>query len=153
MKRNIFYFLDRRVNVSCTDNYIRVQLDKKYFDSSKYGSISLRNSSCRAFIASNKITLGSSPNACGTTITETAHQILFENVIVLKAKLTGSEMISREHDQSISIRCVYKRSDIVGVSFDPVMDYKGYEGSAPKIIVFNILWRPVTIYYEVFIGY
>ena len=48
-------------------------------------------------------------------------------------------MISREHDQSISIRCVYKRSDFVGVSFDPVMEYKGYEGSAHPIIAFNIL--------------
>jgi len=118
---------DKRAIVSCTDNYIRVELDKKYFNASKYGSITLRNNICRAVVSNNKITLGSNPKGCGATMTETAHHIIFENDVILKAKLSGSEMISREHDQSISIRCVYKRSDFVGVSFDPVMEYKGYE--------------------------
>ena len=135
----MFDFLDKRTIVSCTDNYIRVELDRKYFSPSKYGSITLRNSSCRAVVSNNKIILGSNPKGCGATMTETAQHIVFENDVVLKAKLTGSEIASREHDQSISIRCMYKRSDFVGVSFDPVTEYKGYEGSAQQIFVFNNL--------------
>ena len=135
----MFASLDKRAIVSCTDNYIGVELDTKYFNASKYGSITLRNNSCRAVVSSNKISLGSSPKGCGATMTETAHHIIFENDVILKAKLSGSELISREHDQSIAIRCVYKRSDFVGVSFDPVMEYKGYEGSAQQIIAFTTL--------------
>ena len=104
-------------------------MDTRYFNASKYGSITLRNNSCKAVVSNNKIALGSIPKGCGATMTETAHHIIFENDVILKAKLSESKRISREHDQSISIRCVYKRSGFVRVSFDPIMEYKGYEGS------------------------
>ena len=120
--------LDKRAIVSCSDNYIRVELDTKYFNASKYGSITLRDKTCTASFTKDYITLGSIPNGCGATMTETAHEIIFENEVIINAKVTGNDMITRDHDQSIDIRCVYKRSGFVGVSFDPIMKYSGFEG-------------------------
>ncbi|XP_065053480.1 uncharacterized protein LOC135682493 [Rhopilema esculentum] len=123
---------DKRATVSCTDNFIRVELDKKYFNASLYGSITLRDNTCTASYSNGKIILGSLPSSCGATMTETPNEIIYENKIIMKARMSGAEVISRNHDQSINIRCVYKRSGFVGVSFDPIMSYSGFEAGIGK---------------------
>jgi len=109
---------DKRAFVSCTENYIHVELNKKYFNASKYASITLRNESCKAVVSNNRITLGSTPLGCGTTMINTGDEIIYKNQVILKAKVSESEMISRDRDQKITIRCAYNaRGDVGGLIY------------------------------------
>ena len=124
-------FSDRRVLVSCTDNYIHVELDTKYFYASRYESITLRNSSCKALVSNNKITLGSIPNGCGATTNEVNDYIIYKNEVILKVKRSVSGVIL--HDESIAIQCTYKASSNVMASIAPVTTFKGFEGTLQSL--------------------
>eukprot|EP00112_Aurelia_sp_Birch-Aquarium-sp1_P022634 Seg6445.1 transcript_id=Seg6445.1/GoldUCD/mRNA.D3Y31 product="Fibrinogen-like protein A" protein_id=Seg6445.1/GoldUCD/D3Y31 len=63
---------DKKLTVSCGSNYMRIDLDRQYFNVSRYSSITLRDPTCKATFSSAYITLGSIPSLCGVEKEETA---------------------------------------------------------------------------------
>ena len=113
---NLFRFAGKRAVLLCADNYIRVDLDRKYFNISKYEIISFRDDKCKAVVLNNTISLFSAPGGCGATSNETVDWIAFENDVILKEKLPRRNTFLR--DESIPVRCAYKRQELVTVSFE-----------------------------------
>ena len=124
---NLFCFAGKRAVVLCADNYIRVDLDRKYFNLSKYEMITFRDDKCKAVVLNNKIVLASIPGGCGATITETVDGIAFENDVILKEKLPRRNTFLR--DESIPVRCAYKRHKLVTVSFEIVRPHGCFIGT------------------------
>ena len=91
---------------------MRIDLDRSYYDTSLYSSITLRNPSCSATTTSLYITLGSVPGVCGSVRRETSTHIVFENEVVFTAK-TSNGIISRDLDQKITFQCLYNKNGYV----------------------------------------
>ena len=134
-------FADKRAFVSCTENYIHVELNKKYFNASKYASITLRNESCKAVVSNNRITLGSTPLGCGTTMINTGDEIIYKNQVILKAKVSESEMISRDRDQKITIRCAYNARGDVGGLIYPIRMREEIIGKNKAFVFCFVIYR------------
>ena len=127
-------FAEKRAIVSCTENYIHVELNEKYFNASKYASITLRNETCKAVVSNNRITLGSISDGCGTTMINTGDEIIYKNQVILRAKVSGSKFISHDRDQKITIRCVYNARGEVGAVIYPIPTKEVIEGKSNAII-------------------
>ena len=111
---------ENTVQVSCSDNYMRVDLSRQFYNASKYSSITLRDTSCSASISSSFITLGSVPGLCGAVRKETANHIIYQNQVIMKEK-QDSGIVSRDHDLEVDVSCKYDRDGIAsGASFKPI---------------------------------
>ena len=122
-----FAILDSMSKVSCSSNYMRIDLDRKYYDTSLYQSITLRDKTCTASYGSSFISLGSVPNYCGSTRHETKNHIIYTNEVILTAKQT-SDMITRDHDEVIQFSCKFEKKGYVsGASYLPVSKITGNE--------------------------
>ena len=107
--------------VTCSANYMRIDLDRRYYNSSKYKSITLMSPSCKHTLSYDYITLGCIPGQCESEKKETATEIVYVNAVKLTRNF-GSGKISRENDETIRFRCSYKRDTVINnrASFDPV---------------------------------
>ena len=113
--------------VECSNNYMRVILDTNYFNASEFSRITLRDPYCSAYISSSYISLGSVPNGCGASREETKRHIIYRNEVVMTAKQEEG-MITRDHDQSIDVSCIYDRDGFgTSVSYDPIRKVSGNE--------------------------
>jgi len=109
--------------VTCSANYMRIDLDRRYYNSSTYKSITLLNPRCKHTLSYDYITLGCIPGACQSEKKETATEIVYINAVRL-VKHFGSGQISRDNDETIRFQCSYKKDALLanGASFDPVGD-------------------------------
>ena len=103
------FISDNSSTVSCSTNYMRIDLDRSYYDASLYSSITLRNTSCSATTTPLYITLGSVPGVCGSVRKETSTHIVFENEVVFTAKASNG-IISRDLDQKVTFQCLYNKN-------------------------------------------
>ena len=78
--------LDKSSVVSCTQNYMRIDFDRAFYDTSLFSSITLRDTSCIASINSYNIILCSVPGACGSARSETSSYTVYENEVIFKPK-------------------------------------------------------------------
>ncbi|XP_065068293.1 uromodulin-like isoform X2 [Rhopilema esculentum] len=118
---------DQMAKVECSNNYMRVILDTKYFNASEFSRITLRDPYCSAYISSSYISLGSVPNGCGASREETQRHIIYRNEVIMTAKQEEG-MITRDHDQSIDVSCIYDRDGFgSSVSYDPIRKVSGNE--------------------------
>eukprot|EP00794_Sanderia_malayensis_P014934 gene14934-16474_t len=122
---------DKSSMVHCSQNYMRIELDKTYYNASLYSSITLRSASCPAWYSSTHIMLGTVPGSCGSTRKDTANHIVYENEVVLTAKSTGNQLITRNLYQKIYFSCSYGRNGFVSnVGFQPVTSINVTEGKS-----------------------
>ena len=114
--------------VLCSKNYMRIDLDRKYYDISLYSSITLRNPSCTATYTAHYVTLGSVPGACGSVQKETSSHIVFENEVILTAK-SANGMITRNYDEKVSFQCRYNKNGQVSlIGYKPMTSVNASEG-------------------------
>ena len=129
----MFWFLfhsqtDNSATVSCSNNYMRIELDRKFYNASLYSSITLRMESCKASIYSSSIVLGSVPGACGSVRSETSSHIVYENEVIFTGKPING-LITRNVDQRVKFSCMYdKNAYVQTVSYQPVSNVTGVEG-------------------------
>ncbi|XP_065065139.1 ZP domain-containing protein-like [Rhopilema esculentum] len=117
---------DDRTDVSCSLNYMRIEIDRKFLNASKYSTINLLDSKCKARLSSSKIILDTLPHLCGSKRIETKDHIIYQNEVYMKAKPTG-KLVTREHDVRVSFSCHYKKTAVLSQkSFDPqtIVDVK-----------------------------
>lgn len=76
-------FSDKKLTVSCGSNYMRIDLDRRYYNASKYSSITLRDPTCKATFSNAYIILGSMPSLCGVVKEQTANQITYKNKVIM----------------------------------------------------------------------
>ena len=132
---NIGFFLqDVRTEISCSTNYMRIDIDRKYFDPKKYTNINLLDPSCISTVSKTHITLDTLPQSCGAIKTETNDYIIYQNEVYMKARPT-QELVTREHDVRIKFKCSYKKSDITGsTSFRPLTSIDVQEGESIALL-------------------
>ena len=124
--QNFLFATDDRTDVSCSLNYMRIEIDRTFFNASKYSTINLLDSKCKARLSSSKIILDTLPHLCGAKRVETNDHIIYQNEVYMKAKPTG-KLVTREHDVRISFSCHYKKTAVLSQkSFDPqtIIDVK-----------------------------
>ena len=130
LNRDSLIIQDARSEVSCSVNYMRIDIDRKYLDPAKYSLISLLDASCKATTSKTQITLETTPQLCGSSRIETKDHIVYENEAYMKARPTGA-LITREHDVRIRFKCSYNRSDAMSVNaFLPLTSIDVQEGEA-----------------------
>ena len=134
--------VDNSTIVSCSKNYMRIDLNRIYYNTSLYSSITLRHSQCPATYTNEYISVGSQLGSCGSTRRDTASEVIYENEVVFKAKASNG-MISREFDQKITFACVYNRhgqssSPFVSVGYRPISSVNATEGRVYASIIFSI---------------
>lgn len=113
--------------VSCSQNYMQINLDRRYYDSSLYTSITLRSPSCSATYSSSYITLGTILGGCGATRKDTVNHIVYENTVILRAKAVAG-MITRDMDQKIKFSCSYGKNGYAGgLSYNAVSSVNATE--------------------------
>ena len=102
---------------------MRIDLDRRYYNSSAYKSITLLNPRCKHTLSYDYITLGCIPGACQSERKETATEIVYVNAVRL-TKSFGTSLISRDYDETIRFQCSYKRDALLlnKASFDPLGD-------------------------------
>ena len=106
---------------------MRIDLDRRYYNVSRYSSISLRDPSCTATFSSAYITLGSIPSLCGVEKEETGSKIIYKNKVIMSIN-QQSGIVSRDHDEEINFKCTYSRDGVAsGVSFEPIRRVIGEE--------------------------
>ena len=100
---------------------MQIDLDRRYYNSSTFKSITLRNPRCGHTLSYDYITLGSIPSACGSLKQETKTEIVYINAVKLTAQF-GNGLISREHDEVIYFKWTYRRDAALNnkASFEPV---------------------------------
>lgn len=106
---------DIRFEVSCSVNYMRIDVDRNYFDPAKYAQINLLDPSCKASITESHISLDTTPQLCGSRRVEADDYIIYENEVNMKAIPTDA-LITREHDVRIRFKCSYNRSDLTSLN-------------------------------------
>ena len=120
-------FTDKSASVSCSNNYMRIELYRQYYNTSLYSSITLRDPSCRATIYYNSIVLGSVPGACGSVKRDTSSHIIYENEVIFTGKAING-LITRNLDQRIKLSCIFNRNaHVQTVSFQPISNVTGEE--------------------------
>ena len=106
---------------------MRIDLNRQFYNVSRYETITLRDPVCAASHSPGHITLGSVPNYCGSTRQETKEHIIYTNVVLMKAK-QNSDIVTRDHDEVIKFSCKYRRdSTVSGSSFLPLSRISGNE--------------------------
>eukprot|EP00112_Aurelia_sp_Birch-Aquarium-sp1_P025417 Seg843.3 transcript_id=Seg843.3/GoldUCD/mRNA.D3Y31 product="ZP domain-containing protein" protein_id=Seg843.3/GoldUCD/D3Y31 len=111
---------DSRSEVSCGINFMRIEIDRKYFDPTKYSRISLKDESCKSSLSETKIVLDSAPQKCGSTKIENENYIIYQNEVYMKAIPTG-KIVTREHDIRVTFSCSYNKSGMVSIqAFTPI---------------------------------
>ena len=132
-------------SVSCGSNYMRIDLDRRYYNASRYSSITLRDPTCAATTSRAYITLGSVPYLCGGQREQTANKIIYRNKVIMTAN-QNSDTITRDHDEEIAFKCVYDRDGFAGgVSFEPVRKISGNESKSSRCFC-NILLRLISVF-------
>ena len=110
---------------------MEIQLNRNFFNVSKYESITLKDKSCTARVNFPYITLGSKLNSCGTTRRETTSQIIYTNEAIMVVR-RDSGIVTRDHDQVISFSCAYKKDGYTNqASFTPVSRITGNDSKCP----------------------
>ena len=124
----VFYlFTDKSATVTCSNNYMRVELYRQYYNTSLYSSITLRDPSCRASIYYSSIILGSVPGACGSVRRDTSSHIVYENEVIFTGKAING-LITRNLDQRIKVSCMFSRNaHVQTVSYQPISNVTGEE--------------------------
>ncbi|XP_065067731.1 pancreatic secretory granule membrane major glycoprotein GP2-like isoform X1 [Rhopilema esculentum] len=118
---------DKSSVVSCTQNYMRIDFDRAFYDTSLFSSITLRDTSCSASISSYNIILGSVPGACGSTRSETSSYIVYENEVIFKPKAI-SGIIIRDPDQRVKFTCYFEKNAYVSsYRYLPISNVTGSE--------------------------
>ena len=106
---------------------MRIDLDRQYYNVSRYSSITLRDTTCKATYSSAYITLGSIPSMCGVEKEETANKMIYKNKVIMSIN-QQSDIVSRDHGEEINFKCTYDRDGVVsGVSFEPIRRVVGEE--------------------------
>jgi len=106
--------------VTCSAIYMRIDLDRRYYNSSSYKSITLLNPRCKYTLSYDYITLGCIPGACGSEMKETATEIVYVNAVKLTTSF-GATLISKDNNETIRFQCSYKKDAFLPIgSFDPV---------------------------------
>eukprot|EP00795_Rhopilema_esculentum_P010796 gene10796-19600_t len=100
---------DKSSVVSCTQNYMRIEFDRAFYDASVFSSITLRDTSCLPLINSYNIILGSVPGGCGSTRSETSSYIVYENEVIFKPKAIAGTT-TRDPDQRVKFTCYFDKS-------------------------------------------
>jgi len=132
---------DSTSRTSCSSNYMRIDLNRQYYNVSHYEKITLRDPVCAASYSPGYITLGSVPNYCGSTRQQTKGHIIYTNEVIMKAK-QNSDMITRDHDEVIQFSCKYERdSTVSGSSFLPVSRISGNESSIGSFSFYLEMFR------------
>lgn len=122
-------FSDKKLTVSCGSNYMRIDLDRRYYNASKYSSITLRDPTCKATFSNAYIILGSMPSLCGVVKEQTANQITYKNKVIMTMN-QKSDLVSRDDDEEINFKCTYNRDGVAsGVSFEPIRRVIGEEST------------------------
>lgn len=100
---------------------MRIDLDRRYYNSSKFESITLLSKRCRSTLSYDYITLGCVPGGCSSYLKATSTEIVYINAVVLKSHFDG-DLISRQNDETIYFKCSYKKDTAIsnGASFKPV---------------------------------
>ena len=124
----IFYlFTDKTATVTCNNNYMKIELYRKYYNTSLYSSITLRDPSCRASIYTSSIVLGSVPGACGSVKRETSSHTIYENEVIFTGKAING-LITRNINQVIKFSCTFSRNaHVQTVSYQPISNVTGEE--------------------------
>ena len=137
----LFYFCtDKSASVSCSNNYMRIEFDRKYYNTSEYSSITLRDSSCRASIYYSTIVLGNVPGACGSVKRDTYSHIVFENEVIFTGKVIGG-LVTRNLDQRIKFSCIFsKNAHVQTVSYQPISNVTGEEGMLFFVYCAKLSW-------------
>ena len=118
---------DNSAKVHCSQNYMRIDLDRTFYNTSLYSKITLKNQACTASYSSSYITLGSVPGACGAVRKDTANHIVYENEVILKGKQDNS-VITRNLDQSIVFSCSFSRNGFVShMGYKPIYNVNATE--------------------------
>ena len=91
---------------------MRIDIDRKYFDPSKYSAITLLDDTCKATISETQIVLDSAPFKCGSKKEETKDSFIYRNQVYMKATPTDA-LITREHDVRVSFSCTYNKTGLV----------------------------------------
>ena len=138
--------LDKSAYVSCSENYMRIELDRNFFNVSAYSSITFRDSRCRATWSSSFISLGTIPSQCGSTREETYDNIIYRNTVIMRAKTTQG-LITRESDIKIRLTCSYKRTgNVSSVSFKPISKVNVTEGKSKFFLL--LIWFYMNYVYH-----
>ena len=128
---NVHYLpLDKDAyKVSCSANYMRIELDRRYYNSSKYKSIGMLNPKCGPTLSYDYITLGCIPGACGSIKDETSTKIIYTNAVKLVAKFEN-RLVSRIYDEEVYFKCSYNRDARLRYmsSFDPTSAISDFTG-------------------------
>ena len=120
-------FTEKTASMSCSNNYMRVEFDRQYYNTSLYSSITLRDPSCRASIYYSTIVLGSVPGACGSVRVDTNSHIIYENEVIFTGKAENG-LITRNLDQRVKISCYFnKDAHVQTVSYKPTSNVTGEE--------------------------
>ena len=117
---------DQASDVTCSVNYMRIEMPRSVFNSSKYSDISLLDKSCKASFSDSKIILDSAPHLCGSNRIETKDHIIYQNEVYMTAIPTG-KLVTREHDVRIAFSCHYDKLGYLSLeSFKPqtIIDIK-----------------------------
>ena len=119
---------DKNATVSCSNNYMRIEFDRKYYNTSEYSSITLRDPTCRASIYQSTIVLGNVPGACGSVKRETYSHITFENEVIFTGKAIDG-LVTKNLDQRIKFSCMFSRNaHVQTLSYRPMSNVTGEEG-------------------------
>ena len=137
---------DNTTHVSCGINYLRIDLDRRFYNASIYSAITLRDPACTASLSSANITLGSTPNLCNWTMEETSSKITYKNTVIMTVYgVLG--MVIRNQDRRIDVSCEYDRSSYIGApSFKPEWIVIANEGKPCFIWLHKgrLCWRNTT---------
>ncbi len=126
--------LDKSATVSCSENYMRIDLERNVFNISAYSAITLKDSNCKATSSRSYISLGTIPSRCGSKREETYDHIIYKNEVNMIAKPTKG-LITRENNMRISFMCSYKKTGNVSfVSFKPLSEVNVTAGGKYRLI-------------------
>ena len=114
---------------------MRIDLNKRYYNVSRYSSITLRDVTCKASLTREYIILGSIPYLCGGAREETADRIIYKNKVIMRIN-QNSDMITRDYDREIDFKCVYDRDGFAGgKSFELVRKISGNESKSMHLVL------------------
>ena len=119
---------------------MRIDMFRKFFNTSLYSSITLRDPTCIASLTKNVISLGSMPDLCKSKRTATYDSIIYENEVVMLAKPEADGTI-KEADQRLTFTCAYNKNGFISSrSFKPISSVNGNAGKYAAKILLREQW-------------
>mgnify|MGYP001793649194 CR=1 FL=1 len=109
-------FTEPGITVVCSDRYLQISLERRYFKDFDASRMHLEYKSCTPTTNSTHITLKTELNDCGTRHNETEGKILFMNTVKTDLLIIDG-VVTRTQEVLLPFYCEYSKEKLMSVSF------------------------------------